>query len=97
MDMSNHMTGEPMRHTPTMTSAEASAVLNVSRNTLYSWARRGHIRAYRDKGQWRYLRSDIHELAARVDAHPPSRRTKAVERMSSASDDMPANSWPEQL
>jgi excisionase family DNA binding protein len=95
VDITNHMGGETTRR-PTMTAAEASAVLNVSRNTVYSWARQGRIRAYREGWQWRYLRSEIVALA-RADQGVPSQRSRGQRPAPSPSDDIPLDSFPEQL
>jgi excisionase family DNA binding protein len=62
----NRIDTTPPPGTPTMTATEASEVLKVSRTTVQQWARRGRIYRYRKHGQWRYLRSQVIELAARI-------------------------------
>jgi excisionase family DNA binding protein len=65
--------GKPAWQPATMTAAEASAALNVCSNTLTRWVRQGRISAYRQGWQWRYLRSEIVEMAARTsDREPPA-------------------------
>jgi excisionase family DNA binding protein len=65
--------GKPVWQPATMTAAEASAALNVCSNTLTRWVRQGRISAYRQGWQWRYLRSEIAEMAARTsDREPPA-------------------------
>jgi excisionase family DNA binding protein len=55
-----------------MTAEEASRVLNVHRNTLANWVREGRISGYRKDGQWRFLRSEILNEAARANRHRPA-------------------------
>ena len=70
-DITNRVGPTPPAGTPTMTATEASEVLKVSRTTVQLWARRGRIYRYRKHGQWRYLSSQVTELAARINPRKP--------------------------
>src|SRR5215475_8517014 len=89
LDARNPTASQSTWQKPIMTAAEASALLNVSRNTLYNWARLGRVKAYRDGFQWRYLRCEILEIAASVCA---AQSGSEVERILPTSSALPRSS-----
>lgn len=57
----NGTEGEPLSgpSEPLLTAVEVAAYLNVSRITIYDWAQKGKIPAFRLGHHWRFRRSEI--------------------------------------
>ncbi|MGZ0068645.1 helix-turn-helix domain-containing protein [Microbacterium arborescens] len=75
---------ESSAHDPLVDVREMARILSVSTDTVYRWARGGHIPAIRVGGRWRFLTAEVVESVRHIPDDPwqQSERSRSARRLS---------------